>query len=96
MTYCDPIVIDYTNQHLRVLIEEYIIQQRNAFTLQGVCNYVLYWALEDGHTIPSGNTLYESNQLAGADCDRVSYILEMIVKEGRIEANGDNYIKLMN
>ena len=89
----NAIGINYSDQYLRVLIEEYIIQQRRTFTLEGVCNYVLYWAMEDGHTILS-NTLYESNQLAIVDCDRVSRFLEQIVREGRTRYDGEKYIKL--
>jgi hypothetical protein len=52
MTHNNYTEIDYTDQQLRVLIEEYITQQRRTFTLQGVCNYVLYLAMEDSHTCP--------------------------------------------
>lgn len=86
----NPISINYSNEKLRILIEEYITQQRNFFTLKGVCSYVLYWAMEDGHT--KGTGLFESNKLAQADCDRVSSVLQEIVGEGRIAAaENDSY-----
>lgn len=87
--------INYSDQSLRVLVEEYITQQRSTFTLQGVCNYVLYWAMEEGHTIPAAGALYDSNQLAPADCERVSAVLEKIAKEGRIAADGKHF-EVMN
>lgn len=34
MTDTNPIHINYTDARLRVLVEEYITQQRSAFTLQ--------------------------------------------------------------
>ncbi|MBO7466808.1 MAG: hypothetical protein J6T94_03890 [Bacteroidaceae bacterium] len=70
MTTSNTIAINYSDEKLRILVEEYITQQRSSFTLKGVCSYVLYWAMEDGHT--TGVGLYESNQLASADCNRIS------------------------
>lgn len=91
----NPISINYSDEKLRILVEEYITQQRNSFTLKGVCSYVLYWAMEDGHT--TGAALFESNQLAQTDCDRVSSVLQKIVCEGRITAaENDSYCKTLN
>ena len=94
MTQNNAIGIDYTDQRLLVLVEEYITQQRGTFTLQGACNYVLYWAMEDGHTLPAAGALYQSDKLAPADCQRVSAVLEKIVKEGRIAADGGRFQKI--
>ena len=80
MTDNKTIGIDHSDARLRVLVEEYIIQQRKAFTLKDVCNYVLYWAMEDGHTTGAGTTLFESNQLRPADCDRISGVLQKIIR----------------
>ena len=90
----NTISIYYSDEKLRILVEEYITQQRSSFTLKGACSYVLYWAMEDGHTTGAG--LYESNQLAQADSDSISIVLEKIVCEGRIFANGYSFEKLMN
>ena len=89
----NPIEVNFSNEKLRVLVEEYITQQRGSFTLEGVCSYVLYWAMEDGHTTNAG--LYDSNQLSQTDCDRIRSLLAKIVGEGRIAATGnDTYSKL--
>lgn len=80
----NTISINYSDEKLRILVEEYITQQRSSFTLKGVCSYVLYWAMEDGHT--KGTGLFESNQLSIVDCDRINVVLEKIVGEGRIAA----------
>ena len=93
-TNTNPISINYSDEKLRILVEEYITQQRNAFTLKDVCSYVLYWAVEDGHT--NGNGLYESNQLTQADCNRITGVLGKIVGEERIIANGQSFERLMN
>ncbi len=69
----NTISINYSDEKLRILVEEYITQQRNNFTLKGVCSYILYWAMEDRHTTDAG--LYESNQLSSYDCVRVKSIL---------------------
>lgn len=90
----NTISINYSDEKLRIFVEEYITQQRTSFTLKGVCSYVLYWAMEDGHTIGSG--LFESNLLASADCDRIKGVLEKIADEGRIVANGEEFQKTMN
>lgn len=90
----NPISITYSNERLRILIEEYITQQKSAFTLQSICSYVLFWAMEDGHT--SGNRIFESNPLAESDCDRISQFLTKIVCEGRISVTGDYFEKLKN
>ncbi len=78
----NTISINYSDEKLRILVEEYITQQRSSFTLNGVCSYILYWAMEDGHT--TGTGLYKSNQLAQADCDRISSVVQRIANEGRI------------
>lgn len=83
-----PISVSYSDEKLRILVEEYITQQRSTFTLKGVCSYVLYWAMEDGqHT---NAELYESYQLAQTDCDRITVVLGKIVGEGRIAVLGIN------
>lgn len=94
MSDSKAIGINYTDQQLRVLVEEYIIQQRSAFTLKGVCNYVLYWAMEDQRTTKKG--LYDGNQLVTADCQRVKYLLDQIVQEGRIVVVSERYEKVIS
>ena len=91
-----PIALDYSTSDLRLLIEEYLYQQKSDFTLKGVCSYVLYWAMEEGRTAGAGKALYESNQLQPSDCERISHILESIVKDGRIAkvaGDGTRYLK---
>lgn len=95
-TNTPPICINYSDARLRVLVEEYITQQRGIFSLQGACAYVLYWAMEDGHTLPAAGTLYQNDKLLPADCQRVSAVLQKIVQEGRIVADGDAYRQVMN
>ncbi len=77
-----PIQVTYTDQHLRILIEEFIAIQRSEFTFKGVCSYILYRAMEEGRT--KGKGIYESNQLQTEDCNKVKSILQKIVIEGRI------------
>lgn len=76
------ISVTYTDQHLRILIEEFIAMQRSSFTFKEVCSYILYRAMEDEKT--AGSKIYESDQLESKDCARVSDILDKIVAEGRI------------
>ena len=92
----NTIEVTYSNESLRILIEEYITQQKSVFTLQGVCSYVLYWAMEDGHTLPAAGALYQGDKLSPADCQRVSAVLQKIVREGRIAADGEQYRKSEN
>lgn len=87
----NPIQVTYTDQHLRILIEEFIAMQRSEFTFKGVCSYILYRAMEEGRT--AGTTLYESNQLKTEDCERVSIILDKIVAEGRIIKDDTKFTK---
>ena len=83
----NPISINYSNEKLRILVEEYITLQRSTFTLKGVCDYVLYWAMEDGKANQSNNSLYEGNTICQNDCDRISSVLSKIVSDGRIHSN---------
>lgn len=92
----NTISINYSDEKLRILVEEYITQQRNAFTLKGICDYVLYWAMEDGKANQSNDSLYEGNTICQSDCDRINRVLSVIDDEGRIAADGDQYRKLMN
>jgi len=94
MTHNNTIATNYSDAELCQLIEEYITQHRGPFTLQGVCSYVLYWAMEDGQTTVGG--LYDSSQLSSVDCDRVCSVLDAIVREGRIVMDGDRYEKLID
>ena len=92
----NPIHINYFDARLHVLVEEYITQQRSAFTLQGLCSYVLYWAIEEGQAFPCDNGLFEGDKICGADCERISSVLARIAAEGRIAADGEKFEKLMN
>lgn len=89
-----PIAVNYSDSKLRILVEEYIIQQKSEFTLQDVCSYVLYWSMEDGHTTSAG--IFESDKLSQVDTDRISQLLAKIVGEGRIAFEGESYKKLKN
>ena len=53
-THNNTIETIYSDAQLRVLVEEYIIQQPLVITLQGMCGYVLYWAMEEGRTTAPG------------------------------------------
>lgn len=96
MTLASPIRINYTDAHLRMLVEEYITQQRSAFTLQGVCSYVLYWAIEEGQASQFDNGLFEGDKICRAYCERISSILARIAAEGRISGVGEQYRKVMS
>ena len=91
----DPIALDYTNDDLRILVEEYFMMQKTEFSLQGVCSYVLYWAMEEGRIAGTSHAVFESNQIEDSDCERISLILESIVKDGRIrKVAGDEIMYL--
>lgn len=52
-----PIEVKYSDAMLRILVEEYITMQRREFTFNGVCDFVLYHAMEEeGRT--AGQTIY--------------------------------------
>ena len=78
----NPIQIDYSDTRLRILVEEYITMQRREFTFRGVCDFVLFRAMEEGRT--AGQTLYESNELQSSDQERIRCVLKKIAGEGRI------------
>ena len=67
--------------------------QRAEFTFSGICSYILYRAMEEGRTTTDG--LYLSNQLAPADAERVTAVLEKIVKEGRIAMATEGKIRCL-
>ena len=46
--YNNQISVTYTDAELRNLIEEFITQRKEEFSLRDACSYVLYWAVEDG------------------------------------------------
>lgn len=87
MTVNNSIKVNYSDEKLRILVEEFITMQKYEFTFDELCSYVLYWAKEDGKTANSG--LYESNQLDATDCKRLRVILETIIREGRIVTLGN-------
>lgn len=79
-----PAAVNYTDAQLRALVEEYITQQKSAFTFKGLCSNILFWAMEDSRVANSSDEPYESNQLQLSDQDRVKHILAAIVEDGRI------------
>ena len=85
----NAITVTYSDSRLRTLVEEYITMQKREFTFKDLCSYVLYWAKEEGKTANTG--LYESNQLAAADCERISVILRKIISEGRLTSNSESF-----
>ncbi len=74
--------VNYTDLQLRTLVEEYIMQQETILSLKGACDYVLYWAIEDGRSVNAD--LFDGIALQSNDQKRVKCILENIVKDGRI------------
>lgn len=87
----NPIQVNYTDQELRILIEEFIAMQRLEFSYKSICSYILYRAMEEGKTVGKG--LYDSNQLEQKDSERVRIILDKIVGEGRILKGETGFIK---
>ena len=87
----NPIAVTYTNAELRILVEEFIYQQKQEFTFKSLCSFILYWVMQEGKTAGNGSAIHESNELQESDQDRIRLILESIVKDGRIAiAHGDN------
>lgn len=82
-----PITVTYSDEKLRILVEEYITTQKKEFTFRGVCSYILYRAMEEERTANKG--LYGTNQLSQADCGRVSSLLKKIIGENRLTAASD-------
>ena len=74
----------YSDEKLRILVEEYITMQKTEFTFKEVCSYILYRAMEEERTAHKG--LYETNQLSQADYERASSILRKIIVENRLTA----------
>ena len=83
-TTTNPISVDYSDEKLRILVEEYITMQKKEFTFKGVCSFILYRAMEEERTANKG--LYETNQLSQADAERVSALLRKIIVENRLTA----------
>ena len=83
MTFISNLIkLNYSDEKLSILVEEYIARQKKEFTFKGVCAYILYWAMED--EMAARGTPYEANELQQADLDRIGRILEKIIKDGRI------------
>ena len=75
--------VTYTDAELRNLIEEFITQRKEDFSLRDACSYILYWAVEDGKVTDSSK-LIESKELYSNDQERVKIVLDDIVADGRI------------
>ena len=87
----NPITLTYSDAELRILVEEFVAQQKMEFTFKSLCSFILYWAIEEGKTAGNGSFVRDSNELQGSDQGQVRCILESIVKDGRIGiAHGDN------
>ena len=93
MTTNNTISLTYSDSELRILVEEYIVQQKSEFTFKGLCSYILYWAMEDGKMANPGKALLSSYELQPSDQERVKSKLDAIVRDGRIAVSGDTYHK---
>ena len=82
MTDTNTIAVDYTDPQLRALVEEYIMQQKSTLSIKGACDYVLFWAIEEGRRANAG--LFEGTALQPNDQERVKRVLEKIAQDGRI------------
>lgn len=75
---------NYTDSEIRALVEEYIIRQKVEFTFNGVCSYILYWAVEEGKVAGMPDAMPQTAQ------GRINRVLESILKDGRLIAiSGD-------
>ena len=83
--------INYPDEKLRILVEEFITQQRSTFTLKEVCSYVLYWAMEDGKAGQDGKPIFDGAALKDSDQQRINHILDTIITDGRIAKGSDHY-----
>lgn len=88
--------VNYTTPQLRSLVEEYIMQQKSSLSLKGACDYVLYWAIEEGRGSAAG--LFEGTALQPNDQERVKQILETIAQDGRIAPSSTDgiYVRAKN
>lgn len=85
--------ITYSDEKLRILVEEYITQQRTVFSFKGVCSYILFWAMEDGAVAQTVQGIYDNAELDNRDQARVGGILQTIMADGRIAKDSkDNMI----
>ena len=90
----NTISVTYSDEKLRILVEEYITQQKTDFTFKGVCSYILYRAMEDGKVADHG-ALCEGNELQPADQERIKRVLEAILKDGRIAISSGEETRFM-
>ena len=87
----NPVPLDYTDEELRTVVEDYIAAQKSEFSFKRLCLYVLHRAMDEGKTVDSRHTQYESNELKATDGIRISRILwDMIFERRIIIAFGDN------
>ena len=93
-TNTNSISVTYSDEKLRILVEEYITMQKKDFTFKGVFDYILYRAMEEERTKEDG--LYGSNELAHVDCERVNHILKKIATEHRIAMLDSVFVKVAN
>lgn len=87
----NPVPLDYTDEELRKVVEEYIDAQKTEFSFKRMCLAILHRAMDEGKTVDSRHTQYESNELKASDGIRISRILwDMIFEKRIIIAFGDN------
>ena len=80
----NPVPLDYTDEELRTVVEEYIAAQKLEFSFRRLCHSVLRRAMDEGKTVDSRHTQYESTELKSSDGDRISRILWNMIYERRI------------
>ena len=78
----------YSDQELAILAEEYLIQQHSTFSFQGLCAYIAYWGMEDGHLV--------EHHMDISLRVRALQLIDRILRDGRIRAlEGSIYEKVM-
>ena len=84
MTTNNTYPINYSDEELHNLVEEFLVQQKSEFSLKSVCSHVLYWAMEDDRLAKPQGTLLQVKELLPNDQARIHRVLESIVHDGRI------------
>lgn len=87
----NQVSVTYTDAQLRNLVEEFITQRKEGFSLRDACSYILYWAVEDDK-VADGNNLIVGTELQTSDQERVKRIIDSVALDGRLLEDGYKWL----
>lgn len=92
LTYdSNPVPVTYTQEELRLVIDDYLNDVTLEFSFRGICSYIIDKAITEGKVPDASHTQYSSREMSPLSAIEVSkYLWELIWDKKIFIAFGEN------